>query len=150
VFLDRDGVINVSPPTGEYVQRWTGFTFLESCFDWVRLFNALDFLVIVVTNQRGVALGRMTQTDVDDIHRRMLEEFSLRGCRVDDVFVCPHEEGTCACRKPRPGMVLAAQKKWNIDLAGSLMIGDSDRDSELARTCGLRFLRAENGRLVQG
>ncbi|MCE9564907.1 MAG: HAD family hydrolase [Planctomycetes bacterium] len=150
VFLDRDGVINVSPPKGEYVQEWAGFTFLESSFDWVRLFNALDLLVIVVTNQRGVALGRMTQADVDDIHQQMLEEFSLRGCRVDDVFVCPHEEGTCECRKPRPGMVLAAQKKWNLDLAGSLMIGDSDSDFELARTCGLRFLRAENGRLVQG
>jgi len=147
-FLDRDGVINASPPRGEYVRRWEEFAFLEPVFDWVRLFNALDLLVIVVTNQRGVALGRMARADVDDIHRRMVAEFDRRGCRIDDVFVCPHEEGTCDCRKPRPGMVLAAQRKWNIELAGSLLIGDSDRDRDLAGACGLRFLRADNGRLA--
>ena len=147
-FLDRDGVINVRPPPGEYVRRWQEFVFLEPVFDWVRLFNALDLLVIVVTNQRGVALGRMTAADVGDIHRRMVAEFARRGCRVDDVLVCPHEEGTCGCRKPSPGMVLAARDKWGIDLSGSLLIGDSDRDRRLAEACGLRFLRAENGRLV--
>jgi D-glycero-D-manno-heptose 1,7-bisphosphate phosphatase len=145
VFLDRDGVINVNPLKGAYIRRWEEFAFLASIFDWVRLFNMLDLLVIVVTNQRGVALGHMTMADVDDIHRRMLAEFVCRGCRVDDVFVCPHEESTCDCRKPRPGMVLAAQRKWDIDLAGSLLIGDSERDRGLAVRCGLRFLWAADG-----
>src|SRR5438874_1329246 len=95
VFLDRDGVINVCPPKGQYVESWLAFAFLEPIFDWVQLFNALGFLVIVVTNQRGVALGRMAQSDVDDIHARMTAEFARRGCRIDDVFVCPHEEGAC-------------------------------------------------------
>jgi histidinol-phosphate phosphatase family protein len=148
VFLDRDGVINRSPGAGKYVLRWEEFEFLPPIFDWVRLMNALDFLVVVVTNQRGVALGQMTLADLNDIHAKMLVEFANRMCRVDDVFFCPHEEGLCDCRKPRPGMVHAAQKKWSIDLARSLMIGDSDRDLWLANACGLRFLRAENGRFV--
>lgn len=147
-FLDRDGVINVSPPRGEYVRSWGEFTFHEPVFDWVRLLNALDLLVIVVTNQRGVARGIMTAEAVEDIHRRMCAAVEARGGRIDDVFVCPHEEGVCDCRKPRPGMVLAARAKWGIDLAGSLMIGDSDRDRDLAAACGLRFLRAADGRLV--
>jgi histidinol-phosphate phosphatase family protein len=149
VFLDRDGVINVSPPGGEYIRRWAEFVFLPPVFDWVRLFNALDFLVLVVTNQRGIALGRMTRADVDDLHARMRTEFARRGCRVDEVFVCPHEEGMCDCRKPRPGMVLAACRKWDIDLGASLLIGDSERDRGLAESCGLAFLRAESGRLIE-
>ena len=148
-FLDRDGVINVCPAKGDYVKAWDEFAFLEPIFDWVRLFNALDMLVIVVTNQRGVALGRLTRDDVDDIHRRMVSAFAESGCRIDDVFVCPHEEGACDCRKPRPGMVWAACAKWDIDLAGSLMVGDSERDRGLAAACGLTFLWAENGRLSQ-
>jgi D-glycero-D-manno-heptose 1,7-bisphosphate phosphatase len=148
VFLDRDGVINASPPAGEYVRNWSEFAFLESIFDWVRLVNALDFLVIVVTNQRGITLGQMTAGDVDDIHARMRTEFARRGCRIDDVFVCPHAGGTCDCRKPLPGMVLAARDKWDIDLAESLMIGDSDRDRDLAAACGMRFLRAADGRFL--
>jgi histidinol-phosphate phosphatase family protein len=148
VFLDRDGVINRSPPVGSYVRSWDEFEFLQPIFDWVRLFNAMDLLVIVVTNQRGVALGQVTGAAVEEIHRRMLLEFGRRGCRIDDVYFCPHEEGTCGCRKPRPGMVLAAQQKWDIELTGSLLIGDADCDRALAKSCGLHFLRAARGRLV--
>jgi D-glycero-D-manno-heptose 1,7-bisphosphate phosphatase len=145
-FFDRDGVINVSPPESHYVCRCADFVFLEPIFDWVRLVNALDLLAIVVTNQRGVARGMMTIETVEEIHRKMVAGFADRGCRIDDVFYCPHETGRCHCRKPKPGMVLAAQEKWNIDLAGSLMIGDSDTDAGLAAACGLRFLRAQHGK----
>lgn len=147
VFLDRDGVINRSPPPGEYVRDWSEFEFLPSIFDWVRLFHAFDLPIIVVTNQRGIALGRTTQAAVDDIHRRMTAEFARRGSPMTEVFVCPHPENSCDCRKPKPGMVLAAQRKWDLDLSRSLMIGDSDRDRNLARTCGMRFLRACDGTL---
>jgi len=150
VFLDRDGVINASPPEGDYVRRWSDFTFLEPIFDWVRLFNALDLLVIVVTNQRGVARGLVSGETVEEIHRHMVAGFAARGGRIDDVFHCPHEIGRCACRKPKPGMVLAAQAKWNIDLARSLMIGDSETDRGLAQACGLQFLWAADGRLARG
>jgi len=139
-------VINAKIENG-YVRRWEEFQFLPNIADWIRLFQALDFLVIVVTNQRGVALGLMTEADLAAIHERMAEELARQGARVDDVFACPHQEGVCECRKPKPGLVYQAREKWDIDLAGSLFIGDSDSDEELARVCGLKFLRAERGRL---
>ncbi|HLJ45211.1 MAG TPA: HAD family hydrolase [Bryobacteraceae bacterium] len=148
VFLDRDGVINEKPRDGEYIRDWSEFRLLPRVIDWIRLFNALGFLVIVVTNQRGVARGVMSAADVEEIHSRMTAELARHGARVDDVFCCPHEENTCNCRKPRPGLVLQAQDKWDVDLAHSLLIGDSDRDAALAVGCGIPFLRAENGRLV--
>lgn len=148
VFLDRDGVINVKMPESEYVRNWDEFQFLPNVADWIRIFNALDFLVIVVTNQRGVALGRMSEAALAEIHRRMVSELAAAGACIDDVFACPHHSGSCDCRKPKPGLVHAAQAKWDINLAGSLMIGDSDSDAELAVVCGLRFLRARDGRLV--
>lgn len=148
VFLDRDGVINENAAPGEYIRHWGEFRLLPNVAEWIRIFNVLGYLVIVVTNQRGVAKGVMRIEDVEDIHTRMIAELARRGARIDDVFYCPHEEDTCECRKPRPGMILQAQRKWDIDLGESLMIGDSERDSALAATCGMRFLRAQNGHLA--
>jgi D-glycero-D-manno-heptose 1,7-bisphosphate phosphatase len=148
VFLDRDGVINEKAAPHDYIRSWSEFRFLPNIADWIRLFNALDFLVIVITNQRGVARGMMTRESVDEIHRNMIAELAARGVRIDDVFVCPHQENACDCRKPKPGMVLQAQAKWAIDLTGSLMIGDSDSDAALATVCGMRFLRVADGRLA--
>jgi histidinol-phosphate phosphatase family protein len=116
--------------------------------DWIRLLNTLDYLVIVVTNQRGIARGIMTNADVEAIHTRMIEALAAKHAHIDDVYYCPHDKNSCNCRKPAPGMVLAAQAKWNINLSESLMIGDSDSDQGLAANCGLRFLRAFQGRFV--
>lgn len=149
VFLDRDGVIN-QKVDGDYVRNWSQFQFLPNIVDWIRLAQALDHLVIVVTNQRGVALGRMTLDDVHEIHERMLAALEAQGAHIDDIFVCPHAENECECRKPKPGLILQAQQKYDIDLSQSVLIGDSDSDEELARNCGLRFLRAENGRFTAG
>jgi D-glycero-D-manno-heptose 1,7-bisphosphate phosphatase len=150
VFLDRDGVINMKPPAGDYVRSWAEFRFVPTIAGWIRLFNALDLLVIVVTNQRGIARGLTSQETVDEIHRNMLAELARGGARIDDIFHCPHDRHhDCRCRKPRPGMVEQAQRKWDIDLPNSLMIGDSDKDAELAANCGMKFLRVDEGRFVQ-
>ncbi len=146
VFLDRDGVINVKLE-GDYVRSWSEFRFLPTITDWIRLFNSLDFLVIVITNQRGVALGRMTEADVDLIHHMMVRELAAHGAHIDEIYVCPHGEDCCDCRKPKPGMIFKARQKWDIDLPSSLLIGDSDSDRDLAAACGLRFLRALHGQL---
>ena len=149
VFLDRDGVIDRKPPTGDYVRRWSEFRLVPTIADWIRLFNALDLLVIVVTNQRGIARGLMRKEDVEEIHSNMVAELAAAGARIDDIFYCPHDrdEG-CECRKPGTGMVRQACEKWDIDLAGSLMIGDSDKDAELAARCGMKFLRVDEGRFL--
>lgn len=148
VFLDRDGVINHKATPGEYIAAWEEFRFIPAIFDWIRLFNALGHLVIVVTNQRGVATGKIDPEELERIHRNMREALLAAGARVDDVFVCPHEEGACECRKPRTGMVEAAVSKWDIELERSIMIGDSQRDWELAAACGIRFVEVDKGRIV--
>jgi D-glycero-D-manno-heptose 1,7-bisphosphate phosphatase len=111
------------------------------------LFNALGYLVIVVTNQRGVARGLVQADALEQIHANMLRQIAEAGGRIDDIFVCPHERDSCNCRKPAPGMVLAAQQRWDIDLSASLLIGDSASDRELAHNCGLSFVGVEAGRI---
>lgn len=148
VFLDRDGVINQAPRAGAYIGQWSDFRLLPNITDWIRIFNSLDYLVIVVTNQRCIARGVVPGEAVDEIHSLMAAELARRGARIDDIYCCPHEEDSCSCRKPRPGMVLEAQRKWDIDLRRSLMIGDSDRDEALAARCGMTFLRVDGGRVV--
>lgn len=148
VFLDRDGVINQKPAPGEYIRSLDDFRVLPNAVDWIRLFNALGFLVIVVTNQRGVALGLMTESDLARIHQKMLAELAAKGARIDDIFYCPHAENSCDCRKPKPGLVYAARDKWDIDLGHSLLLGDSDNDQELAAACGVPFLRVVDSHIA--
>ena len=148
VFLDRDGVINVKPRPGEYIRSAAELLLIDSVVDWIRLFNELDLLVIVVTNQRGVARGLMSLGDLEQIHEKMRVELAVRGARLDDIFCCIHEEGACQCRKPRPGMVREAAEKWDIDIPRSLMIGDSKRDRELAQACGMRYVSVDAGRVT--
>ena len=75
----------------------------------------------------------MTEIDLAEIHEKMCSALAEQGARIDDIFYCPHEEGACDCRKPRPGLVRRANEKWDIDLSRSLLIGDSERDAELAQ-----------------
>ena len=117
--------------------------------DWVHLFNLLGYLVVVVTNQRGIARGLISREAVEDLHRRIIEHFAARGARIDEVLYCPHEEDTCHCRKPKPGLLLKAQARWGIDFSRSILIGDSDRDRVLAKTTGIPFAMVEQGRIVE-
>ena len=149
VFLDRDGVINVNPKAGDYIRTWREFQLIPEVVDWIRLFNALDLLVIVVTNQRGVARGLMSLADLEQIHLRMREELAERGAYIDDLFCCTHDEGACECRKPAVGMIREAAQKWKIDTPASIMIGDSDVDRELARRCGMRFVLVNEGKMCE-
>jgi len=149
VFLDRDGVINERPPAGSYIGYWEEIRFIPEVVDWVRLFNLLGYLVVVVTNQRGISRGLVSREAVEALHRKITEHFAARGARIDDVLYCPHEENTCNCRKPKPGLLLEAQARWGIDFFRSILIGDSDRDRALAKTAGLRFVLVDQGRIIE-
>jgi D-glycero-D-manno-heptose 1,7-bisphosphate phosphatase len=149
VFLDRDGVINVAPEPKKYIRTWPEFRLIPSIVDWIRLFNALDLLVIVVTNQRGVALGQIDAGELAGIHDNMKRQLLGLGARIDDIFCCVHEEGKCECRKPRPGMIMEAALKWDIDLTRSVLIGDSAQDEELARACGMPFIAVDEGTITE-
>ena len=136
-FLDRDGTINVKAAEGEYVRSWDEFAFLPGAEEAIRLLAAAGWRVVVVTNQRGVALGRMTMDDVEDIHRRMREAVP-----VDAVYVCPHERGACDCRKPGIGLFRQAMGEFpEIDPASSVVIGDADSDIQAGEVFGARTVR---------
>ena len=143
--MDRDGVINVKPPAGQYVERWDQFRLIPAAVDWIKLLRGLHFLVIVVTNQRCIARDVVSIRAVHDIHDKMMAQLASMGAPVDDVFCCPHEEGECNCRKPRPGLILEAQRKWSLQLRGSIVIGDSEADEKLAANLKMRFVRVQDG-----
>lgn len=137
VFLDRDGVINRKRPEGDYVKRWEEFEFLPGAKEALKVLKEMGVRLIVVTNQRGIARGVMTERDLEEIHRRMLEELSLFGASVDAIYYCPHEEGACDCRKPREGLFQKAKRDFpDIDFASSAVIGDSLSDMEVGTRLG--------------
>ena len=139
VFLDRDGVINEKAPEGDYVKSWREFRFLPHTQEAIRRLKDHHFTVIVVTNQRGIALGRMTEEDLTDIHRRMQAELELAGANVNALYYCPHDLGACRCRKPDVGMFLAARRDFpGIDLNQSFLVSDSIKDLRAATRLGSR------------
>lgn len=135
VFLDRDGVINRKAPEGEYVTSWEEFEFLPQALAGLSALAASDARVLVVTNQRGVARGKMTGADLEDIHKRMRDAIVGAGGRLDHVYHCPHEEG-CPCRKPATGMFEAAAADFGLRLSETAVIGDQASDIVAAHRIG--------------
>ena len=141
-FLDRDGTLNRKLPDGQYVTRWEQVQFLPEVAKAITLLNRAGFLAIVVSNQRCVAKGLISLEDLEAIHRRMCAELAAEGARIDEVYYCPHEEyPPCSCRKPAPGMLLAAGRTHRIDLAASWMIGDSEVDVQAGKRAGCSTAR---------
>lgn len=138
-FLDRDGTINEKAPggSGSYVTSWEQFRFLPGAIEAMELLRAAGWRVVVVTNQRGIALGTMTRAQVDEIHRRMGVL-----APVDAVYVCPHDNGECDCRKPGVGLFRRAQHNDpGIDFAHSVVFGDSKSDIEAGERLGARTVQ---------
>lgn len=137
LFLDRDGVINVD---SGYLYEPKKCAFIDGIFELTHYFHTIGYLIIVVTNQSGIARGYFTQRDFEAFSTWMREEFRAQGAHIDAIYHCPHHPdftGACQCRKPAPGMLLAAAEAYNIDLANSLLIGDSERDIIAAQRAGV-------------
>jgi len=147
VFLDRDGTINAKPPHGEYVMTPAQIQLLDGAAGAIKRLNDAGIWVGIVTNQRGVALGRMTSADLDVVHQRLFSQLGLVGAHVDAIYVCPHEQGTCACRKPLPGLLLRAQQEvGDMNLRQAMVIGDSLSDIQAGRSVGAKtVLLASSG-----
>lgn len=150
VFLDRDGVINKCAPPHDYIKKWDEFIFLPFVIDAIRELNIAGYKVIIVSNQRGIARGIMTQDNVDKIHCNMQHELSENNAMIDYIFVCPHEKGVCDCRKPKIGLFVKAEQYYDIDKKKSFMIGDSFSDIWAGNAYGVhtifigdKFLAAE-------
>ncbi|MEW6533650.1 MAG: HAD family hydrolase [Thermodesulfobacteriota bacterium] len=139
VFLDRDGVINVKLSDNRYVARVPEFEFLPGVVEALSILRELGFILVVVTNQRGIAKGLMTAEDLDRVHKHMVEALGGKGVSLDAIYYCPHEEyENCACRKPKPGMLFDAARDLGLDLAASYMVGDSSSDMAAGRNAGTR------------
>ena len=139
VFLDRDGVINVKAPEGEYVESARELELLPGAVGAVGRLRAAGLRVVVVTNQRGIALGRMSAADVEGVHAAM----AGAGVEVDRVYYCPHDHGECDCRKPGTGMLeQAAREVPGVELGrAAAIVGDSETDMEAGRALGLRLVK---------
>jgi D-glycero-D-manno-heptose 1,7-bisphosphate phosphatase len=141
-FLDRDGVINRKAPEGQYVTRWEEMEFLPGAREAIRSLNQAGYFVVVVSNQRCVAKGLITTSDLESLHARMRQEFKAAGAKIDSIYYCPHDfQPPCSCRKPQPGMLLEAARTHELDLAESWMIGDSEHDVEAGKSAGCRTVR---------
>jgi D-glycero-D-manno-heptose 1,7-bisphosphate phosphatase len=129
-FLDRDGTINVKAAEGEYVESPEQLVLIPGAAAAIRRLNDAGLKAIVVTNQRGIALGRMGEEDLDAVHARLEELLAAEaGARLDAIFHCPHGLDSCDCRKPEVGLFLQAKERWpEIDLERSAMVGDSEKD----------------------
>ena len=123
IFLDRDGILNIDK---SYVYQFSKIEWVEGIFDLIRFANDNNFLVIVLTNQSGVAQGMYQEADVISLHSQMNNFLESKKLRVDDWFYCLEYDSER--RKPRPGMMIEARDKYNIDLAQSYMIGDKPTD----------------------
>lgn len=142
VFVDRDGTLNVKPDEGEYITSPADLVLLPGAGDAVRTLNLVSRHVIVVTNQRGVALGRMTLDDVTSVNMHLQGLLRESGARIDAFYVCPHGIGQCQCRKPDIGLVLQARRDFpSIRFSRSVLVGDADSDMEAARRAGMRGVR---------
>lgn len=138
VFLDRDGTLNVKPPDGEYIERPEALELLPGAAEAVRMLNQAGLWTGVVTNQRGVALGRMGIEDLDAVHGRLRHLLGLEGASVDGLYLCPHGLGVCECRKPKPGLLLQAQSEHPaLNFAHAAIVGDSSNDMQAGRRLGL-------------
>jgi D-glycero-D-manno-heptose 1,7-bisphosphate phosphatase len=140
VILDRDGVLNRRMPRARYVRQWSDWEWLPGALESLGRLGRAGRRIVVITNQAGIARGEMSEDDLADIHRRMKDDAAAVGGQIAAIYHCPHgwDEG-CACRKPKPGMLFAAQRDWNLDLSRVPFVGDDERDGEAARAAGCPF-----------
>jgi D-glycero-D-manno-heptose 1,7-bisphosphate phosphatase len=135
VFLDRDGTINHDSPN--YIKSRAEFEFLPGAVAAIGKLTAAGFTCLVATNQSGLARGLISTAELDAMHAKMRDEITAGGGRIADIFYCPHlPQDACNCRKPATGLLLQARKKYNIDLAAAVMVGDSAKDIECGRAAG--------------
>lgn len=146
LFLDRDGVINVDK---HHVYRIEDCEFVDGIFDLCREYKKQGYLIIVVTNQAGIAKGVYTEEDYFKFRDYVHEEFEKQRCAIDAEYYCPyHTEATIDKyrknsydRKPNPGMLLKAASDYNIDLSKSILIGDKESDIEAGIAAGVKDCR---------
>ncbi len=140
VFLDRDGVLNLRIEGG-YVTRWSEFTLLPGVKDALRSLSESGFQLVIVSNQAGVAKGKLTAETLIEITKRALEEFSSAGGNIAGALFCLHQPAdNCGCRKPQPGLLRKAMQELPVNTESSFMVGDSPADIQAGSAVGLKTI----------
>lgn len=147
LFLDRDGVINVEK---NYLYKIEDFEFMDDIFELCKYYESQGYIIIVITNQSGIARDFYSEDDFLTLTKWMNKRFLEEGTHISEVYFCPHLpaiSGECQCRKPNPGMILDAVDKFDIDVKHSVLIGDKERDIEAGLNAGIEenYLFDSNG-----
>ena len=138
LFIDRDGTI-IKQIDGHYISSIEQIELIENIFPAILMLQNEGYLIIIVTNQAGINKGILSNEQVDEINQHIIQLLKKQGIEISAVYVCPHKpEEQCKCRKPQPGLLLKAAKEYNIDLENSIMIGDTDKDTEAGLNAGLK------------
>ena len=128
IFLDRDGVINKEVG---YLSSPDKFDFIDGTIEALKTLKQKGFLLIIITNQAGIARGYYSVENLSNIHKKMNDILQQNDIILDGIYYCPHHPdftGSCDCRKPKPGMMFKAKDKFNIDMKNSFMVGDTLND----------------------
>ncbi len=138
LFLDRDGVIN-EKIENDYVKNWDEFKFKDGVLQAVAGLGKIFGRIFIVTNQRGVGLGVMTEDKLNEIHGMLLSEITSLSGRIDKIYYCTAVDNCAECRKPNIGMGLKAKSDFpEIEFSKSIMIGDSISDMEFGKNLGMK------------
>lgn len=143
IFLDRDGTINVDK---EYLYKIEDFEFEPKADEALKILYNLGYILIVVTNQSGVARGYYKESDVETLHINLSKILEKKGILISKYYYCPHHpskgigkyKSDCACRKPNPGMLLKGIEEFDIDPSLSYMVGDKESDVEAGLNAGVK------------
>ncbi|HET6605905.1 MAG TPA: HAD-IIIA family hydrolase [Rhodopila sp.] len=142
IFLDRDGVLNRKPPRAHYVRNWSEWQWNPGARQALRMLRHAGYRTVIISNQAGIGRGVMTELDLQAIHDRMRQDVIQTGGSIDAIYHCPHDwDAGCTCRKPKPGLLLQAQKELCLDLTRTPFIGDDDRDAMAAAAAGCPFYK---------
>jgi D-glycero-D-manno-heptose 1,7-bisphosphate phosphatase len=156
LLLDRDGVINQEI---NYLFRIEDFDFIDGVFETCRFFQQLGFLIIVITNQAGIARGKYTEADFHKLDEWMVHQFQQRNVEISRTYFCPYHptEGVgrykreSPDRKPNPGMILKARDDFNLNLQESILVGDKESDIEAGVRAGVgTIVLAKSGHPISG
>jgi D-glycero-D-manno-heptose 1,7-bisphosphate phosphatase len=154
LLLDRDGTLNVDRG---WVHRPADFCWIEGAREAIRWANDRGILVLVITNQAGIARGYYTEDDFHALTAWIDRELGVRGAHIDATYFCPHHpsEGRgeyrreCTCRKPAPGLIARARSEWQFDPDHSIMIGNAEHDMKAAAAAGVPAVRFTGGSLLE-
>ena len=152
-FFDLDGTIIELLPESKHLTKWSQVKVIPAAVDLIKLFNLLDYFVIITTNKSAIGRGMITEAQQQELYRLLRRDLNEQGAKIGSIFHSPFRpEDNSECRKPGIGMLRKACQQYaspQIDMSRSVVIGDTDADEGMADNAGLKFIRVDNGQIVQ-